>query len=182
MVSRRQFFSGFVKRPKAVGLSKEEREARYQTLEIHVQTELLPTHAALTESEQSRLSSRIRSFLNGASDAELMSTGIFSRLTLLVEDVFEPWQMASDEVTALKKPQELLFAAIESVPSFLNAATQEQIDSLMKRFEIINRLDLEMRLREDVAVWIQGMDDADLLEYDSASIQEPVFAHLSELF
>ena len=31
-----------MKRPKAVGLSKEEREARYQTLEIHVQTELLP--------------------------------------------------------------------------------------------------------------------------------------------
>ncbi len=165
----------------ALHLSEEERETRYQALETHVQTELLPTHFALTETEQSQLSSRIRSFLNGESDADLLSTGIVSRLKLLVEDVFEPWQMAGEEVTARNKPQELRFAAIESVPVFLNAATGEQIKSLMKRFGFINRLDLEVRLREDVAIWIQGMGDGALLEYDTESIQEPVFAHLSEL-
>ena len=127
------------------------------------------------------MSSRIRSFLYGVSDAELLSAGIVSRLKLLVEDVFEPWQMASKEVTALRKPQELMFAAIESVPSFLTRATPVEIDDLMTKFGVVNRLDLEVRLRENVANWIQGMEDADLLEYDTANIHEPVFAHLSEL-
>ncbi len=181
MVSRRQFFSGFIKGPQGVPLSEEDREARYQALETHVQTKLLPTRFALTETEQSQLSSRIRAFLGRTSDADLLSTGIITRLKLLVEDVLEPWQMSGDAVTARKKPQELMFAAIESVPLFLKAATQEQIDSLMKRFELINRLDLEVRLREDVAIWIQSMEETELRECDTESIQESAFAHLSEL-
>jgi hypothetical protein len=177
VVSRRQFFSGILKGRQAVFLSSEEREARYQALESDVQSELLPTHSTLTESEQSRLSSRIRSFLAGATDTELLSKRIVSRLKLLVENVLEP----SDEVTALRKPQELLFAAIESVPIFLSAATPEQIDSLMKKFELVKRIELEVRLSENIATWMQKMKDTELLKYDSVSIQEPVFARLREL-
>ena len=182
MVNRRQFFKGIVKRQQALPLSEKERKTRCQALETHVQAELLPTHYALSDTEQSQLSSRIRSFLNGVSDADLISTGIVSRLKLLVEDVFEPWQMGSEEVTARKKPQELRFAAIESVPVFLNTATEEQINFLMERFGFVNRLDLEVRLREDVAMWIQGIEDRALVENDNNSIQERVFGHLNGLF
>ncbi len=181
MVNRRQFFSGLVRPRQTLPLSKEDREARCLALESHVQTKLLPTHFELTDTEQSQLSSRVRSFLDRASDADLLSPNIANRLRLLVEDVLEPWQMASGEVTARKKPQELLFAAIESVPLFLNTATDEQIKSLMSRFEVINRLDLEVRLRENVVVWIQGLDQAELLKYDTETIHGPVSAHLREL-
>ena len=180
MVNRRQFLSCFWKGQQGVPRSEADREARYQALETHVQTELLPTDFALTETEKSQLSSRIGSFLKKASDEDLFSTDIVDRLKLLVEDVLEPWQMANDEMTARKKPQELRIAAIESVPLFLNAATREQIDSLMKRFALVNRIELEVRLREDVATWIQRMENTDLLNYDAVSIQEPVFRHLGE--
>ena len=180
MVNRRQFLSGFWIGQPGVPRSEADREARYQALETHVQTELLPTDFALTETEKSQLSSRIGSFLKEASDEDLFSTDIVDRLKLLVEYVLEPWQMANEEVTARKKPQELRFAAIESVPLFLNASTREQIDSLMKKFALINRLELEVRLREDVATWIQRMENTDLLKYDAVSIQEPVFKHLGE--
>ena len=151
-------------------------------MQTQVQTELLPTDFALTETEKSQLSSRIQSFLNGASDEDLLSTNIVNRLKLLVEDVLEPWQMASTEVTTRKKPQELRIAAIESVPVFLNAATREQLDSLMKKFALFSRVELEVRLREDVAIWIHQMEDTDLLKYDSVSIQEPVFSRCRKLF
>ena len=170
VVNRRQFLLGGHQ-------SEADRAARCQALEAYVQSELLPTEFELTEKEGSDLSSRVRSFLEGASNRDLFSTRIVDRLKLLVEDVIGPWQMAAER-TSRPRPQELWIAAIESVPLFLNAATREEFDVLLKRFSLINRVELEARLREDVAKWIQHAEAVDLTKHDAVSIQGPVFEHL----
>jgi len=181
MVNRRQFFSGFWKPKPKTYRTPADRKARYQGLETHVEIELLPNDFALTEKEGSYLRSRIRSFLEETSDEELFSMDILRRLRQLVEDVIEPWRMASAEVSPIKQPEELRRAAVEKVTVFLNNVSAAQIDTLKARFESSDRTQLATLLKREIKTWVDQMEDREILKHDAFSIQEPVFAHLHRL-
>ncbi len=181
MIDRREFFSGFWKRRTWVRRSIADRKLRNKELEAHVQTHLLPADFALTVSEESYLWSRVRSVLEETNDADLFSTAIVKKLRLLVGDLIEPWRMASEELNPIRQPETLRQSAIEKAVPFLQAATDAEIDALQTKFSLTNRVDLESHLRGEIATWIRGMEDAEIMKHDSFSIQDPVFAHLRAL-
>ena len=181
MIDRRTFFSGFWKRGPQVHRTVADRKTRYKALEVHVQIHLLPNDFALTEAEESYLWGRVRDLLEQTSDRKLFSTDITRQLSRLVEDILEPLRMSSAEVTPNRQPAPLRQAAIEKVTTFLNNASEPEIEALKNRFSLANRADLEKHLRQEITTWIDAMEDSEVLKHDSFSIQDPVFAHLRAL-
>ena len=181
MIDRREFFSGFWKRRTQGHRKFGDRKTRYKALETHVQIHLLPNDFALTEGEEAYLWSRVRSLLERSDDQDLFSTGITNHLKLLVEGVLEPLRMASAEVTPCRQPEALRQAAIDKAATFLNNMSDADINALKTRFSLADRPGLEKHFREQIAMWIYDMEDAEVLKHDSFTIQDPVFAHLRGL-
>ena len=181
IIARRAFFSGFWRGRTQVRRTAADRKTRYKALETHIQIHLLPNDFALTKAEESYLWSRVRSLLEQTGDQVLFSTGIIKHLNPLVDDVIEPLRMSSAEVTPHREPEALRQSAIDKVATFLNNASDAEIDALQTRFALASRIDLEKHLREEIAMWIHAMDDTEVLKHDSFSIQDPVFARLNSL-
>ena len=178
MVNRRQFFSRLLQSEPGVRRSDDERIARNRDLETRVQRDLLPSDFALTERESSFIASRVRFFLEGASDATLFSPHIVDRLNQLVTELIEPLRMASAEVSPMKEPKTLRKAAVQAVTTFLQTAAPSQVDSMMTRFAADDLSRLEEALAAEIADWAEAIPDEELLKYDAVSIQDPALRHL----
>ena len=181
MVNRRDFFRGFVKKKPGVGRTRADRNTRYHALETLVRIELLPDDFALTKKEDAYLRSRTRSFLEEANDDELFSTEIVRRLKQLVEDILEPWRMASAEVTPQRSPEQLREAAVAKVAVFLDHMSEGQIERLRTCLSLPDGADLGSYLSEEISTWVGQMEDSEILRHDTFTIQEPVFAHLRSI-
>jgi len=181
MIDRRAFFSGLWKRRPQVQRTRAERKTRYKALEMHVRLHLLPIDFALTKSEETFLWSRVRSLLELTDDQELFSTGITQRLSQLVEGIIEPLRMASAEVTPNREPESLRQAAIDTVATFLKNASEPEIDSLKTKFSLADQTDLERYLRREIAIWVNALEDSEVLKHDAYSIQDPARARLRAL-
>ncbi|HEY2380729.1 MAG TPA: hypothetical protein VGK48_06045 [Terriglobia bacterium] len=91
-LSRRGFFRKLVKPGEK---SREERLARYETMDLYVRTELLPYDFALTASQQEELFAAVRNALEEAGDEELFSAIIRFKVDEVVDGKIRAWRQIS---------------------------------------------------------------------------------------
>src|SRR5215471_14585910 len=91
-LSRRQFFRSLMPGDP----NSPQRLARYQTLETHVRTQLLPYDFELTEDQERELLAEVRSVLEKTSNDDLFAHHIRGRLEEIVEAKIQPWRKQSD--------------------------------------------------------------------------------------
>jgi hypothetical protein len=174
-LSRRQFFRRFL------GPDKEnhQRLVRYEALEAHVRTRLLPYDFSLSEQQEVELFADVRAALESISNDELFTTAVPERLEEIVELKLQPWRAESWERFQSERIREIRESAPDYVTAFLTMqATVATIDKLKARFGAEDASALEAELRKRIQAWVASADDERILQYDIFTIKDLVFAQL----
>lgn len=175
-LSRRQFFRNLWSPGNA---PSPARRARYETLETYVRTHLLPYDFTLTEEQERELISNVRYFLELTPNDMLFSSLIRPRIEELVEAKIESWRQENLDQLKAERAREIRNAAPDYVNTFLNfQASPLTIDQLKQRFTIDDPQQLEIELKAKVRIWIDGVSDGELQQYDVFSIKDAVFAEI----
>jgi hypothetical protein len=177
-LSRRHFFRRLWS---AGDKTQEERLARYTVLESFARTQLLPYDFSLTDEQLSAMQEGVRFHLKATRDKELFAPEICVKLQKIVDAMMEPWRQEHFlklEAEA-RRAEQNREAALGHVSSFLSEkATPAQIDALRARFGVQDLKAVEARLETELRSWVNGQTNEELLQCDSESIKNLVFAQI----
>lgn len=135
---------------------------------------LIPFDFSLTPEQTSEVFAIADTALQAAPDEDLFSDAIRIRLDQLIEPIIKKWY---EEL--LEHVQDVRHSAADYVTAFLGSeASQEQIELLMKRFNIANLDDLDTELKKQIRTWIAGLDNEKVRQYDVITVKDLVFAEL----
>jgi hypothetical protein len=175
-LSRRQFFRRLVKPGQK---TREEREARYDLMDTHVRTHLLPYDFGLTADQEAELFACVRSALQETNDEELFSAILRFKVEEVVDSKIRPWREASQLNEQTQRLKEIRRSAADYASTFLNGqATPAAIEQLKTLCRIQDAKALEAELTRRIQEWIATLDDGELLHYDVVTVKDLVFAQL----
>lgn len=181
-LSRRHFF----RRLWSTGeRTQEERLSRYTALESFARTQLLPYDFSLSDEQLSAMQAGVRFHLKATRDKELFAPEICVKLQKIVDAMTEPWRQ--DHFLKLEaessRAEQNREAALTHVSTFLSEkATAAQIDALRSRFGVQDlKADIktiEARLETEIHSWVNRKTQEELLQYDSESLKDLVYAQI----
>jgi lipase chaperone LimK len=175
-LSRRQFFRRLVKPGQK---TREEREARYDLMDTHVRTHLLPYDFGLTADQEAELFACVRAALEETNDEELFSAILRFKVEEVVDGKIRPWREASLLNEQAQRLKELRRSAADYASTFLNGqATPAAIEQLKTLCRIQDAKALEAELTRRIQEWIATVDDSELMQYDVVTVKDLVFAQL----
>jgi hypothetical protein len=175
-LSRRQFFRRLVRPGEK---SPEERQARYELMDAHVRTHLLPYDFSLTDLQELELLEAVRSDLQATNDEELFSAILRFKVEEIVDRKIRHWREENYRMEQQQRLQEIRHAAVDYVGEFLSVqATPLAIEQLKERLKTADLKVLETELTEQIQQWIVTVEDNELLQYDVVTVKDRVFAEL----
>ena len=135
---------------------------------------LIPFDFSLTPEETSEVFAIADTALQAVSDEDLFSDAIRIRLDQLIEPKIREWHQA-----LLSHVEDVRQSAPDYVGAFLGSeASPEQVDQLIKRFNIENLEDLDQEVRKQIRTWIACLDNEKVRQYDVVTVKDLVFAEL----
>ena len=135
---------------------------------------LIPFDFSLTPEQTSEVFAIADTALQAASDEDLFSDAIRIRLDQLIEPNIRDWHQE-----LLAHVEDVRHSAADYISAFLGSeASPEQLDQLVKRFNIENVDDLDAELKKQIRTWIAGLDNEKVRQYDVITVKDLVFAEL----
>jgi hypothetical protein len=134
---------------------------------------LIPFDFSLTPEQTSQVFSIADEALQTSSDEDLFSDAIRIRLDQLIEPHIKRWY-----TDLLDHVQEVQQCAPDYVTTFLREGSSEEVEQLMKRFNITDWDALDTELRKQIRTWIDGFDNEKLRQYDVVTVKDLVFTEL----
>jgi hypothetical protein len=159
--------------------SPEERQARYELMDAHVRTHLLPYDFSLTELQESELLEAVRAELQATNNEELFSAILRFKVEEVVDRKIRYWREEHYRTEQGQRLQEIRNAAGGYVGVFLDGqATPLAIEQLKARLKTDDLQALETQLTEQIQQWVVTVEDNELLQYDAVTVRDLVFAQL----
>jgi len=175
-LSRRQFFRRLVKPGEK---TYKERKARYELMNAHVRTHLLPYDFALSATQEAELFAAVRTALEDTSDEELFSAIIRFKVEEVVDSKIRPWREQNRILEESNRLAEIRRCGADYVSAFLNGqATPAAIERLKSRCGIQDVKTLEAELKSRIEAWLATVDDSELLRHDVVTVKDLVFTQL----
>jgi len=177
-LSRRHFF----RRLWSTGeRTPEERALRYLELESFSRMQLLPYDFTLTDEQLAAMQEGVRFHLKATRDKELFAEDICVKLQKIVDAMMEPWRQEHFlklEAEA-RRAEQNREAALGYVSIFLTEkATPAHLAALRSRYGVQDLKAIESRLETELRSWANGQTNEELLQCDTESIKNLVFAQI----